>query len=175
MIPTLRLAQKVNRPAMKAALKSSAPPKTAPVNQPLKPAKPLSETITETLTGEPTMRTRIPDREAAAAKGKNKTIVDSFRCECRWLYGALISSVRRSRVCSYLLFLRCHEGRRGFKGFLKSALPLSDIGEATSGTSARTSHLLPPSSCSLTPCVPGSLLSLALSQPRLHSALYQSV
>lgn len=77
MFPTLRLAGKADRSAFKAALKNVSQHQPAPVNQPLRPAKPLMEQ----LTGEPASKQTVSDRQTAAAKGKNKSIVDSFRCE----------------------------------------------------------------------------------------------
>lgn len=77
MFATRRLAAKVDRSTFKQALKSVNQHQPAPVNQPLRPAKPLLEQ----LTGEPAPKQSLSDRQAAAAKGKNKSIVDSFRCE----------------------------------------------------------------------------------------------
>lgn len=84
MFPTLRLAGKADRSAFKAALKNASQHQPAPVNQPLRPAKPLMEQ----LTGEPAPKQTLSDRQTAAAKGKNKSIVDSFRCECTFFLGS---------------------------------------------------------------------------------------
>lgn len=77
MFATRRLAAQVDRSAFKQALKSAQQHQPAPVNQPLRPAKPLMEK----LTGEPAPKQSVSDRQAAAAKGKNKSIIDSFRCK----------------------------------------------------------------------------------------------
>lgn len=78
MFPTaLRAAGKVDRSTLKAALKNASKHSPAPVNQPLRPAKPLMGQIT----GQAAPKQTLSDRQAAAAKGKNKSIVDSFRCE----------------------------------------------------------------------------------------------
>ena len=77
MRATLRLAANVDRSAFKQALRNAQQHQPAPVNKPLRPAKPLMEK----LTGEPAPKQSLSDRQAAAAKGKNKSIIDSFRCE----------------------------------------------------------------------------------------------